>query len=118
MINPKTPLQAATIFLGGTAVIAWTSLDVYRVSKQNEQVLTPQQLKELQDFGNDVRRQATGIGSLRTTDIVLQKLSFFCAFWGNSSAHHHSPFRESIHFLPAVNSLDNLSRTPNGRDQK
>ena len=60
MFNPKTPLQAGLIFLGGIVFIAWTTNDVYRTSKQNSQALTPEQLRALQDFGNEARRQAAG----------------------------------------------------------
>ena len=30
MIDPKTPLSAAAIFLGGIALIAYTTLDIHR----------------------------------------------------------------------------------------
>lgn len=63
MLNPKTPFQAGAIFVAGLVVIAWTTNDVYRTSKQNSQALSAEQLKALQDFGNEARRKAAGICS-------------------------------------------------------
>ena len=62
MFNPKTPVQAGLIFAAGLAVIAWTTNDVYRTSKQNAQGLNPEQMKALQDFGNEARKKAAGAG--------------------------------------------------------
>lgn len=61
MFDPKTPLQAGLIFCGGIAVIAWTILDVRRVTLQNDQPLTKQQRETLQAMGTEARKKADGV---------------------------------------------------------
>lgn len=53
MFNPKTPLQAGAIFAAGILFIAWTTLDIHRVSRQNEQPLTEEQLLVLRHLRNE-----------------------------------------------------------------
>ena len=61
MFNPKNPLQAALIFTAGIGIIGLTILDIYRVTKQNEQPMTEEQIEALQKFGNEARRRAAGM---------------------------------------------------------
>ena len=60
MFDPKTPFQAAAIFLTGVAVIAWTTRDIDRVTRQNRP-MTPEQMEQLKQFGRDARQKAAGI---------------------------------------------------------
>lgn len=60
MFDPKTPQQAGLIFAAGLLVIAWTTLDIQRVTKQNEQPLSEEQLQALQRFGDEAKQKAFG----------------------------------------------------------
>lgn len=60
MFDPKSPLQAGLIFAAGLLVIGWTTLDINRVSRQNERPLTEEQLQALQKFGQEAKRKAFG----------------------------------------------------------
>ena len=61
MFNPKNPLQAALIFTAGIGIVGLTILDIHRVTKQNEQPMTEEQIEALQEFGNEARRRAAGM---------------------------------------------------------
>ena len=60
MFNPKTPLQAAAIFLTGIAVIGWTTWDISRVQRQN-QPMTPEQIEQMKEYIESSKRQAAGL---------------------------------------------------------
>ena len=55
MIDPKTPLSAAAIFLAGIAVIAYTTLDIKRTTSLNKQPLTDQQRQALATYIQDLQ---------------------------------------------------------------
>ena len=55
MIDPKTPLSAAAIFLAGIAVIAYTTLDIKRTTELNERPLTDQQRQALAAYVQDLQ---------------------------------------------------------------
>ena len=61
MFNPKSPLSAAAIFLAGIAAIAYTTLDIQRTLKSNEQPTTPEQLAALRDTIDHHDRKAAGL---------------------------------------------------------
>jgi len=68
MFNPKTPLQASFIFLGGVGFIAWTITDIKRFGKENSLPPTQAQEKELAElhkFIEGARRKAA-VNSLDT----------------------------------------------------
>lgn len=60
MLDPKTPLQAGAIFTAGILVIAWTTLDINRVSRANERPLSQEQLEALQRLSQDAKHKAFG----------------------------------------------------------
>ena len=61
MFNPKSPLSAAAIFLAGVAAIAYTTLDIQRTLKDNEQPTTPEQLAALREIIDHHDRKAAGL---------------------------------------------------------
>lgn len=58
--NPKTPTTAAAIFLTGCAVIVYTTNDIQRTLKSNEQPMTPDQLQALKQMVEHHNRKSTG----------------------------------------------------------
>ncbi|KAK9827795.1 hypothetical protein WJX74_002435 [Apatococcus lobatus] len=58
MFNPKSPLQAAAIFLAGVGVIAYTTLDIHRTATLNEKPMTRQQAEALQQYLNEKKHEA------------------------------------------------------------
>lgn len=85
MLDPKTPFQAAAIFIGGIAVslelqrrywpsgltwivphitlpvqvIAYTVLDINRTTRLNEQPMTQEQLRQLEQMARDVQSRSS-----------------------------------------------------------
>ena len=47
MLDPKTPLQAAAIFIAGLGIISYTILDINRTTRLNERPLTDEQKQRL-----------------------------------------------------------------------
>lgn len=60
MFNPKNPLSAAAIFLAGIAAITYTTLDIQRTFRTNEEPMTPQQLDALRHQIGHHEGKATG----------------------------------------------------------
>ncbi|CAL5224891.1 g7651 [Coccomyxa viridis] len=71
MLDPKTPFQAAAIFLGGVAVIAYTVLDINRTTRMNEKPMSPEQLHQLQQMAKDI--QSRPVDPLQQLENIVRK---------------------------------------------
>ena len=60
MFNPKNPLSAAAIFVGGLAVVGYTILDINRTLAANEQPMSTEQARQLQDMIRKSAPKASG----------------------------------------------------------
>ncbi|KAK9905566.1 hypothetical protein WJX75_002271 [Coccomyxa subellipsoidea] len=58
MLDPKSPLQAAAIFLGGIGVIAYTILDINRTTRLNEKPMTLEQQLYLQEMAKNIQQKS------------------------------------------------------------
>jgi endonuclease III len=81
MFNPKTPLHAGLIFLGGVGFIGWTITDIQRVSKQNDLPPTKdqeKQLAELHKFIEGARRKAAGTWTCKYGHATTSSSQYNC----------------------------------------
>lgn len=67
MFYPQSRLSAAAIFLTGIAAIAYTTLDIQRTLRSNEEPMTPEQLAAL--------RQQIDHHDRKSADTALRHLS-------------------------------------------
>lgn len=60
MFYPQSRLSAAAIFLTGIAAIAYTTLDIQRTLRSNEEPMTPEQLAALREQIDHHDRKSAG----------------------------------------------------------